>query len=105
MEWAQSHCVLHSVLARSMHACVQLSVQHVGSWLQTAVTHGSAPHVICARMVQFASHGGGEPVQHEGCAAHTSAAHGAKQSAGSSGPLSKQTECGHSGSGGHTPQS
>ena len=46
MEWAQLHWVLHSVFARSTHACVQLSVQHVGSTPQTAVMHASAPHVV-----------------------------------------------------------
>src|SRR5688572_12660898 len=67
--------------------------------------HVLAPQSICARTVHSPPHAGGDPSQHEGCIAHTCDTHGSKQTIGSSGPATKQTECGHVGSGMHTPQS
>lgn len=91
-ECTQLHCVPHCTIAMFTQPIVQLSVQHVGSWLHTASTHGSPPQSTCAWAEQAASHIGGEPWQHEGICAQTSSMQGSWQSVVLSGPRAKQAE-------------
>lgn len=102
---AQVQLTMHVAAAKSTQACVQSVSQQLGSCMHTALTQGSGPQVICAKIVQSPFHAGGEPMQQAASAMHVSSTQGSKHLVGSSSAPTTHTECAHSGGGGHAPQS